>query len=157
MTLSRPNLIFLASAGSAALMIGALLFQHVGGMAPCKLCYWQRYPHYAAIVIGVMALMIPGRFWPLLGALAAAGTAGVGVYHTGVERGWWEGPASCTGGGGGLGSLSGADLLSLDGPTGVVMCDEVVWEMFTLSMASWNAIASLVLCVLWLMAAKSRV
>ncbi|UYV39559.1 disulfide bond formation protein B [Rhodobacteraceae bacterium D3-12] len=155
--MSRPNLIFLASAGSAALMIGALLFQHVGGMAPCKLCYWQRYPHYAAIVIGVMALTIPGRFWPLLGALATASTAGIGLYHTGVERGWWQGPESCTGGGSGLGSLTGNDLLSVDAPAGVVMCDQVPWEMFTLSMASWNALASLVLCVLWLMAAKSRV
>ena len=69
MNFSRPNLIFLAAAGSAALMIGALLFQYVGEMAPCKLCYWQRYPHVAAIVIGVLALAIPGRGLPLLGVV----------------------------------------------------------------------------------------
>lgn len=157
MTFSRPNMIFLATAGSAALIIGALLFQHVGGMAPCKLCYWQRYPHYTAIVIGVVAMMLPGRALPLLGALAALSTAAIGVYHTGVERGWWPGPESCTGGGGGLGNLSGADLLSFDGPTGVVMCDQVPWEMFTLSMASWNAIVSFGLALIWLMAARNRV
>lgn len=157
MNFSRPNLIFLAAAGSAALMIGALLFQYVGEMAPCKLCYWQRYPHVAAIVIGVLALAIPGRGLPLLGALAVLTSAAIAAYHTGVERAWWAGPESCTGGGGGLGGLSGSDLLSTDLPTGVVMCDEVPWEMFGLSMASWNGLASLFLAMLWLWAARSRV
>ncbi|WP_137700622.1 disulfide bond formation protein B [Marimonas lutisalis] len=156
MTLNRPALILLAAGGSAAMMIGALLFQYVGDMAPCKLCYWQRYPHIAAIGIGVLALMVPGRGFPLLGALAAATTGAIGVYHTGVERGWWPGPESCTGGGG-LGGLSGSDLLSLDTPTGVVMCDEVPWEMFGLSMASWNAVAAFGFVLIWLLAARNRV
>ncbi|MDQ2088826.1 disulfide bond formation protein B [Marimonas arenosa] len=155
--MSRPNLILLAAGGSAAMMIGALLFQYVGDMAPCKLCYWQRYPHVAAIGIGVIALMVPGRLFPLLGALAALTTAGIGVYHTGIERAWWPGPESCTGSGGGLGGLSGTDLLSTAAPTGLVLCDEVAWEMFGLSMASWNAAASFGFACLWLMAARSRV
>jgi len=157
MMFTRPNLIFLAAGGSAAMMIGALLFQYVGDMAPCKLCYWQRYPHVAAIVIGVLALAIPGRGLPLLGALAALTTAGIAAYHTGVERKWWAGPESCSGGGSGLGGLSGSDLLDMSAPAGVVMCDEVPWEMFGLSMASWNGVASLGFALLWLMAARSRV
>ena len=155
--LTRPNLIFLAAGGSAALMLGALFFQYVLKMPPCELCYWQRYPHITAIIIGFLALVIPGRGLPLLGALAALTTSGIGVYHTGVERGWWKGPESCTGGGNALGGLSGSDLLSTDAPTGIVMCDEVPWELFTLSMASWNAIASLGLALIWLLAARSRV
>ena len=157
MTLSRPNLILLAAGGSAAMMIGALLFQYVGDMAPCKLCYWQRYPHVAAIAIGVLALMIPGRGLPLLGALAALTTAAIGGYHTGVERGWWAGPDSCSGTGAGLGSLSGSDLLSTALPSGVVRCDEVPWEMFGLSMASWNMLASLFFALLWVLASRNRV
>ena len=48
---------FIAAAlGSAALMLGALAFQHIGGMAPCKLCIWQRYPHMVAIALGALAL-----------------------------------------------------------------------------------------------------
>ena len=35
---------------SAALLGGALLFEHVGGMAPCSLCIWQRWAHVAVIV-----------------------------------------------------------------------------------------------------------
>jgi disulfide bond formation protein DsbB len=32
------------------------------------------------------------------------------------------------------------------------MCDEVVWEFLTLSMASWNALWSAALAGLWLVA-----
>jgi disulfide bond formation protein DsbB len=72
------------------------------------------------------------------------------VFHTGVERDWWEGPSSCTGGSS-LEGLTGADLLSVAGPR-VVMCDQVSWELFSLSMASWNAILSLVLMIGWIIA-----
>ena len=44
--------LFLATLGSALLMAGAYAFQHIGGMAPCKMCIWQRYPHVIAIAIG---------------------------------------------------------------------------------------------------------
>ena len=96
--MTRAYWIVLAAGGSAALLLGAFAFQHLGGLAPCKLCLWQRWPHGAAIVIGVLALALPGRLLPLLGALAALTTAAIGGYHTGVERGWWEGPTTCTSG-----------------------------------------------------------
>ncbi|WP_375692074.1 disulfide bond formation protein B [Pseudooceanicola sp. LIPI14-2-Ac024] len=143
-----------AAGGSLALILGALAFQYIGGILPCKMCYWQRYPHYLAIVIGALALWLGGRVLAYLGAAAAATTAAIGLFHTGVERGWWEGPASCTGSGAGLGGLSGSDLLSTDGPVGIVMCDEVAWSMLGLSMASWNAIFSAGLVLLWLAAAR---
>lgn len=146
--------VLLAAGGSAALLIGALAFQYLGGLPPCKLCYWQRYPHVAAVLIGALALWLGGRTLAWMGALAALATAGVGLYHTGVERGWWEGPTSCTGAGGGLGGLSGADLLSTEGTADVVMCDEVAWQMFGLSMASWNMLASLVLVAIWVAATR---
>lgn len=149
----RSN-VLIAAGGSAALLLGALAFQYVGGLAPCKLCYWQRYPHALAIAIGVLALWLGGRTLAWLGALAALATAGVGLYHTGVERGWWEGPTSCSGAGAGLGGLNGSDLLSTDGPVNVVMCDQVAWQMFGLSMASWNMLASLVLVGFWIAAAR---
>ena len=86
----------IAAAGSAALLLGALGFQYIGEMPPCKMCYWQRYPHVAAVGIGLLALMIPGAILPYLGALALLVTAGIGIFHAGVERGLWEGPSTCT-------------------------------------------------------------
>lgn len=149
--MTRTLMITLSAAGSAALLAGAYLFQALG-YPPCALCLWQRWPHVAAILIGLLALRIKGPLMPALGAVAAATTAGIGVYHTGVERGWWEGPTSCTGTGG-LDGLSGADLLAVTGPR-IVLCDQVSWELFSLSMASWNAIASFGLVIGWIIALR---
>lgn len=145
-------LIILASAGSAALLLGAFGFQYIGEMAPCKLCIWQRYPHGAAVVIGAVALAFPLLILPYLGALAALATAGVGAYHTGVERGWWEGPSTCTSGP--IGNLSADELMQQIMSAPLVRCDDVPWEMLGLSMASWNAVASFVLALLWISAAN---
>ncbi|PZQ99565.1 MAG: disulfide bond formation protein B [Cereibacter sphaeroides] len=150
---TRKGLISIATAGSALLLLGALAFQYLGGLAPCHLCILQRWPHLAAVLIGLVALMVPGRLLPLFGAAAALITAGIGLYHTGVERLWWQGPTSCS-----AGSIAGIDMKDLLDPTivvaPVVRCDQVAWEMLGLSMASWNMLASLVLAVIWLMAAR---
>jgi disulfide bond formation protein DsbB len=152
--MSRNTLIALAAAGSAALLLAAWTFQYFG-YAPCKLCIWQRWPHGAAVAIGVAALLLRGPLLPLLGALAAAVTAGVGVFHTGVERGWWEGPSTCTSGS--IGGLSPEQLMEQIMAAPLVRCDEVAWELLGLSMASWNALASAGLVLLWLAAAaRSR-
>jgi disulfide bond formation protein DsbB len=150
--LTARHLMMIAAAGSAALMLGALAFQHIGGMAPCKLCIWQRWPHVVAIGIGAVAALsiLPARLLAGAGALAALATAGVGAYHTGVERKWWDGPASCSGGG--VADQSAQDLFAQIMAAPLVRCDEVPWEMLGLSMASWNAVASLVLAGVWLMA-----
>ena len=46
----------LAGLGSAAMLAGAFGFQYIGGMAPCQLCLWQRWPHAAAVLILGLAL-----------------------------------------------------------------------------------------------------
>ncbi|WP_375267183.1 disulfide bond formation protein B [Planktotalea sp.] len=148
--MTRRLLLLLATGGSAALMLGALGFQYIGDMPPCKLCYWQRYPHIAAIAIGVLAIFVAARALPVLGALAALSTAAVGGYHTGVERGWWPGPTSCTSGA--VGDMSAEDLMAQIMSAPLVRCDDVPWELFMLSMASWNMIASLGLFVIWMWA-----
>lgn len=148
--MNRSQFILAATLGSFGLLAGAFVFQALG-YAPCQMCLWQRWPHAAAIAIGAIALLLT-RAQPalaLLGALAALTTAAIGGYHTGVERGWWEGPSSCTGGG----ALNTADLLSTD-IAPVVMCDDVVWSLFGLSMASYNMLVSLALAGLWIIAAR---
>jgi disulfide bond formation protein DsbB len=156
MTMTRRHWIALAAGGSVLLLALALGFQYLGGLAPCKLCLWQRWPHGLAVVMGALGLAWPRLEVCLVGALAALTSAGLGVYHTGVERGWWPGPAACSGDGAGLSGLSGADLLSPEGAAPVVMCDEVPWSLLGLSMASWNVLASLALVGLWVAAARRR-
>jgi disulfide bond formation protein DsbB len=149
---TRSMLILVAAGGSAALLAGALAFQYLGGMAPCTLCIWQRWPHLAAVVIGVAALALPGRALPVLGALAAVATAGIGGFHTGVEQGWWEGLASCSAGS--IAGLSVDDLLNPNVTVAApVRCDEIPWSLAGLSMAGWNMVLSLALAAIWVMAA----
>ncbi len=154
MTPTRQQmLVAVAAGGSALLLAGALAFQYLGGLAPCALCIWQRWPHLAAVAIGLAALAFGGRALPLLGALAALTTAGLGLFHMGVELHWWEGLASCSGGS--IAGLSAADLLDPTVEVGaVVRCDAIAWQMFGLSMAGWNMIASLLLALIWLAAAR---
>ena len=151
----RTRLIILAMAGSLAALMGAFAFQYIGGLAPCHLCLLQRWPHAAALAIGLLALAIPGRLLPLAGAAAALTTAGIGIYHTGVERLWWAGPTSCS-----AGSIAGLDVKDLLDPSivvaPVIRCVEVAWQMLGLSMASWNVVLSLGLALIWLLAARSR-
>ena len=153
--MTRQTLILAAAGGSAALLLGAFWFQYVGGLYPCPLCIWQRWPHAAAVLIGGAALALPGRVWPLLGALAALATAATGGFHAGVELGWWQGLDSCAGAG--VGGLSGAALLD---PTAnvppPVRCDAVAWSLLGISMAGWNMLASLGLAGLWLAAARHK-
>ena len=154
--MTRRNLMLLAAGGSLALLLGAFGFQMLG-YAPCKLCLWQRWPHGAAIATGGLVLLAgPWLLWGLAGALSALITAGIGAYHTGIERGWWQGPADCTGDAGALSGMSGQDLLSLDAPNDIVMCDEVAWAFAGLSMASWNVIISLALAAIWIRAIRTR-
>ncbi|WP_375262247.1 disulfide bond formation protein B [Palleronia sp.] len=148
--MTSRSLMILAAAGSAALLLGAFVFQAFG-YAPCKLCIWQRWPHGLAIIAGVVAVFYPRALTAAVGGLAALTTAGVGVYHSGVELGWWQGPTSCSGGGSLVG-LTGADMLSTDTLDKVVMCDEVAWAFAGLSMASWNAVASFALACVWAVA-----
>ncbi len=148
---SRDLLVLVAAGGSAALLAGAFFFQ-LNGYPPCAMCIWQRWPHAAAVLIGVIVLRIRARVFTALGALAALATSAIGLFHSGVEQHWWQGPTSCTGNGGGLGSLSGSDLLSTANTPKLVMCDQISWAFAGLSMASWNAILSLLIAGVWVAA-----
>ena len=152
MTITRNLLVLAAASGSAALMLGAFGFQYIGGLPPCAMCIWQRYPHVVAIAIGLIARRFGSAALAWLGALAALTTAAIGGFHTGVERGWWEGPSTCTSGP--IGGLSTDELFDQIMNAPLVRCDEVPWEMFGLSMASWNMVISLVLMGLWIAAAR---
>ena len=152
--MTRRSLMVLATAGSAALMLAALGFQYLGDMPPCKLCYWQRYGHVGAIAAGLVAIAAPLAIVALLGAAAVGSSAAIGAYHAGVERGWWEGPTSCT-----SQDLSGLDtnaLLDQIMNAPLVRCDEIPWQMLGVSMAGWNAIASALLVLVWLAALRAR-
>ncbi|KPA22390.1 Disulfide bond formation protein B [Shimia sp. SK013] len=150
--LTKKQWVALLTAFSVFMVLGAWGFEFIGNMAPCKLCYYQRYPHWVAGGAGMIALLIGGQVWLYIGALGAATSGLVAAYHTGVERSWWEGPTSCTGGQALGGSTE--DLFNQIMTAPMVRCDEIPWELFGLSMANYNMIMSLAAAALWLYAAR---
>ncbi|MCX7565302.1 disulfide bond formation protein B [Sulfitobacter sp. F26169L] len=144
--------VYLAALGSAAVLLGAFAFQHLGGMPPCKLCLWQRWPHAAAALMGVIIILTGKARLAWLGAIASLTTAIIGFYHVGVEQGWWEGPTSCSSSG--VSNLSAQDLMNQILAAPMVRCDDIAWQMLGISMAGWNVVASLALAALWIEAAR---
>jgi disulfide bond formation protein DsbB len=132
------------------LLGGALFSQYVGGLYPCEMCYWQRWPHGVAILLVLGAFLFPARQKLLvtLAALAIAISGAIGVFHAGVELGWWEGITHCTATG--AGSLQ--DILNVP----LIRCDQVQWDFLGVSMAGWNAILSLAGAAAILALARSK-
>lgn len=125
---------------TSGLLGGALFSQYVGGLYPCEMCYWQRWPHAAAILLAIGAYLSASnrprsRMLVMLAALAVAISGVVGVFHAGVEIGWWEGITQCTA----TGATSLQDIMNVP----LVRCDQVQWDFLGISMAGWNAIISL--------------
>jgi disulfide bond formation protein DsbB len=139
--------------GSVALLLGALAFQYLGGLAPCPLCIDQRWPHAIAILLGLLILAWPKRGLALLAGLVVLAGAGIGLYHAGIEQHWWAGPATCTAPV--PGAVPAGELLDQILATPVVLCDEIAWSWLGISMAGWNAILSLGIAALWIRAYAS--
>jgi disulfide bond formation protein DsbB len=144
----------------SALLAGALGSQYLGGLHPCEMCYWQRWPHGAAIVLAALAFTAGAasqrsRTLTLLAAVAIAVSGAIGVYHAGVELGIFEGITTCTAlpAGG-----STADLLRQITQAPIIRCDQVQFSFLGISMAGWNAILSLgsAAVILWLLARARR-
>jgi disulfide bond formation protein DsbB len=128
-----------------ALIAGVWGFQLIGGLVPCEMCHWQRWPHYAAIVLAALAFIMPGiatrRALVLLAALAIALSGAIGVYHAGTEYHWWAGMTACTTSI--THATSTADMLSQIMAAPIVRCDQPQWTLFGISLAGFNAIFSL--------------
>jgi disulfide bond formation protein DsbB len=122
-----------------ALMAGALGSQYIGGLVPCEMCVWQRWPHYAAIGFAALTFALPQRALIWLAALAILVSGGIGIFHAGVEYKWWEGLTQCSViAGGGSGDIL-ADIMK----TPIIRCDEAQWSLFGISLAGYNAIISI--------------
>jgi len=154
-TLTYRQLLVAAAASGSVVMLGGAFFFQLLGYPPCAMCLWQRWPHAVAIGLGVLAYFFPYRLLSVFGAMAALTTSAIGLYHTGVEKNWWDGPTSCTGTGS-LDGLAAEQLLPGSGGPTLVMCDQVSWQFLTLSMATWNAVLSFVLVIIWVMAAVTN-
>ncbi len=150
-------------AASGALLAGAHLFEKFGGLAPCILCLNQREAHWTALGVAAAGLGAARLFKSNLAAAAAVGAAalvyavstGLAFYHTGVEYGYWPGPAICAAGEGAildLDNLASSLTQKADAPS----CSDVQWRFLGVSMAGYNLLASAGLFALTLFAAVTE-
>ena len=128
-----------------ALLGGAMGSQYLGGLHPCEMCYWQRWPHAAAILLAALSFTAPAgtgraRTLVLLAALAIAVSGAIGVYHAGVEAKIFEGFTTCTANATGA---TTSELLKQITHAPMIRCDQVQFRFLGISMAGWNAILSL--------------
>lgn len=132
---------------SVAVLASAWSFQIFGGYQPCPLCLQQRWAWYAVapfcFLLAVLAEAMHRagglvRFGLIIAGLCLLAGAALAGYHTGVEWGWWEGPQSCSGGGGLSGGLPDLNNVTL------VRCDDVQWTFAGLSFAGWNTVISFI-------------
>ena len=141
---------------AAATLAGAWFFQLVLGIVPCPLCLEQRYAYYLAVPLGLLVAFVASRGAPrpvLLAGLAllvvaALANAWLGTYHAGVEWKFWAGPTACTGGSGALDMSQLNDINAVK----VVPCDVVQFRFLGISLAGYNALISLAVVVLLLIA-----
>lgn len=146
---------FTALFSGVALAI-AYMSQYIGGLAPCDLCWTQRYVLCALLALSLITLAVKslskiGLFSLVLTSFASALVAG---YHAGIEYKWWEGVSTCSSG---LGSgLSVEELWAKIQGAPLVRCDEAAWKMFNISMAGYNFIISLAVALIMIYLIKNK-
>lgn len=138
---ANRNPYWLAFLLPTALYGGALISQHGFGLFPCEMCMWQRWPHMAAILLAVLALMFRAKAWsPVLvigAAIAVLASGLIGGFHAGVEYGWWEGLTACA-----TNLPAGGDMLDSIMNAPLVRCDVAPWTLFGISLAGFNFLLS---------------
>ncbi|MEX0342665.1 MAG: disulfide bond formation protein B [Erythrobacter sp.] len=145
----------IALAVPAVLLGGAYVSEYGFGLFPCEMCWWQRWPHFAALGFGLLGFAVaPRRLWIAAAALAILVSGAIGLFHAGVEYGWWPGITSCAvvGSGGSGNALD--DIMN----TPLVRCDAPAWTLFGISLAGYNFLLSTAggLAVLGLLAKDRR-
>jgi disulfide bond formation protein DsbB len=129
----------LALAVPALLLGGAYVSQYYFGLYPCEMCWWQRWPHFAALAFALVSFVAaPRRLWIALAAAAVLVSGLIGVFHAGVEYDWWEGLSHCA-----LPTVAGADPLEMVLNQPITRCDEPAWTLAGISLAGFNAMFSI--------------
>ena len=121
-----------------AALFTALMAQYWGGLAPCILCHYQRYPYVAGLLVAlVAALFWPSRWLAALGILCIAASGAVAVFHVGVEQQWWAGTNACAGTPIDIGQDPGSFIQALQTQP-LVRCDRPAWTWAGISMTGYN-------------------
>lgn len=126
--------------GIPALLLGGAYISEYGfGLHPCEMCWWQRWPHFAAIALALLSFRLPRReLWVALAAVAILISGAIGGFHAGVEYGWWDGLTGCAT----IVPQDGVSALDSIMNAPMIRCDEAPWSLLGISLAGWNFLVS---------------
>ena len=135
-----PVFILLVALVSLSVSLSA---QHFFDKEPCILCLYQRVPFVITGLLALIALRLKAlsKLTPLIimpcGLIYLIG-AGIAIYHVGVEQHWWS--SGC--------SVNLNQNATLEQLRASLMqkaeksCDDVDWDLFGISMATYNVFLS---------------
>jgi disulfide bond formation protein DsbB len=145
----NSRIMALLAALAAGLALGiALISEYWGGLVPCALCLWERWPYRIAIVLGFLGALLPERLarWVLwLLVVSAVVAAFLAAVHVGVEWKLWPSPLpECAAPD--LGGLSLAERLARMPARPAKPCDEPTYliPFLPVSMAMMNFLYAVV-------------
>lgn len=161
MTGMNSRIIGLAIALLAGLALGiALASEYWGGLVPCALCLWERWPYRVLIALGLLAVALPvrpGRAVLCVGAIVLLAGVVLGIVHMGVEWKFWPSPLpECAAPD--LSGLSISERLARMPAHPAKPCDEPTYliPFLPISMAAMNFLLALVMAAGLIVALRRR-
>ena len=128
---------------SSVMLISAFYLEYFHGALPCDLCITQRWFHGAIIAYSLVIIFILNKtsiskkFLLLGGTILWLLSSTAGLYHFGIEMNFWTGPDGCS-----SNIDFSKDTLKYLLSKSPIKCDEVMFKIFGLSLAGWNALVS---------------
>jgi disulfide bond formation protein DsbB len=148
-TFTTRQLLLLLAALALTLSASGFVLEYGFHVLPCKMCWWQRYIHWA-----VAAIALLGTVHPRLPRIAFSGILIVGVFGFGIaawqfaaQHGWLPFPPTCAADPS-QALASAEDLLTAMNQTKIVPCDKENFRLLGLSLAGWNIPAMLAILLL---------
>ena len=140
--MDRPQILAqrLALIVPVLLLGGAYISQYGFGLYPCEMCWWQRWPHFAAVALALLSFAAPPkRVWIALAGIAILVSGLIGFFHAGVEYDFWDGITGCAT----PVASAGGDMMDAIFDAPIVRCDQAPWTLLGISLAGFNAIFSI--------------
>ena len=128
---------------SFLMLMSAVYLEYFHGAMPCDLCIMQRWFHGSIIAYNLIIILILNKtsisvkLLLLGGSILWISSSVAGLYHFGIEMSFWMGPDGCS-----SNINFSKDTLTNLLKKSPIKCDEVIFEIFGLSLAGWNALIS---------------
>ena len=121
-------------------LASAFIAEYFFNLLPCKMCFNQRYSYYAIIIFISIFYLFKKKFKIIIllfNQLAIIYGLFYALWHTGIERQIFSGPASCSGTF--LKTNSIDNLKEQINNQAIVNCSDIAWSVMGFSAATINS------------------